>query len=192
MEERQVTVDGETHKMKNPYLVLATQNPIEHEGTYRLPEAQLDRFIFKVLANYPSLDEEVAILQRHHHRKGIQAVAEVSPILSAQQIIHFRQHAQQVHVEDNLVKYIAQIIQETRNNAMLFLGASPRASIAILVSAKAYAMIQGRDFVNPEDIKFVALPVLRHRIILSPEKEMEGVSPDDVVKQIIDKIEVPR
>jgi MoxR-like ATPase len=192
MEERQVTVDGETHKMKNPYLVLATQNPIEHEGTYRLPEAQLDRFIFKVLANYPSLDEEVAILQRHHHRKGIQAVAEVLPILSAQQIIHFRHHAQQVHVEDNLVKYIAQIIQETRNNAMLFLGASPRASIAILVSAKAYAMIQGRDFVNPEDIKFVALPVLRHRIILSPEKEMEGVSPDEVVKQIIDKIEVPR
>jgi MoxR-like ATPase len=192
MEERQVTVDGETHKMKNPYLVLATQNPIEHEGTYRLPEAQLDRFIFKVLATYPSLDEEVAILQRHHHRKGIQAVAEVSPILTAQQIIHFRQHAQQVHVEDNLVKYIAQIIQETRNNAMLFLGASPRASIAILVSAKAYAMIQGRDFVNPEDIKFVALPVLRHRIILSPEKEMEGISPDEVVKQIIDKIEVPR
>jgi MoxR-like ATPase len=192
MEERQVTVDGETHKMKNPYLVLATQNPIEHEGTYRLPEAQLDRFIFKVLANYPSLDEEVAILQRHHHRKGIQAVAEVSPILSAQQIIHFRHHAQQVHVEDNLVKYIAQIVQETRNNAMLFLGASPRASIAILVSAKAYAMLQGRDFVNPEDIKFVALPVLRHRIILSPEKEMEGVSPDEVVKQIIDKIEVPR
>lgn len=192
MEERQVTVDGETHKMKNPYLVLATQNPIEHEGTYRLPEAQLDRFIFKVLATYPSLDEEVAILQRHHHRKGIQAMAEVSPILTAQQIIHFRQHAQQVHVEDNLVKYIAQIIQETRNNAMLFLGASPRASIAILVSAKAYAMIQGRDFVNPEDIKFVALPVLRHRIILSPEKEMEGISPDEVVKQIIDKIEVPR
>jgi MoxR-like ATPase len=192
MEERQVTVDGETHKMKNPYLVLATQNPIEHEGTYRLPEAQLDRFIFKVLATYPSLDEEVAILQRHHHRKGLQAVAEVSPILTAQQIIHFRQHAQQVHVEDNLVKYIAQIIQETRNNAMLFLGASPRASIAILVSAKAYAMIQGRDFVNPEDIKFVALPVLRHRIILSPEKEMEGISPDEVVKQIIDKIEVPR
>lgn len=192
MEERQVTVDGETHKMKNPYLVLATQNPIEHEGTYRLPEAQLDRFLFKVMAGYPSLDEEVNILQRHHHRRGIQPVAEVTPILSAQEIIQFRQFAQHVHVEENLIKYIAQIIQETRNNPMLFLGASPRASIAILSSAKAYAMIHGRDFVNPEDIKFVALPVLRHRIILSPEKEMEGVAADEVVKQIIDKVEVPR
>jgi MoxR-like ATPase len=172
--------------------VLATQNPIEHEGTYRLPEAQLDRFLFKVMATYPTLDEEVDILQRHHHRRGTQAVAEVSPVLSAQQIIHFRQYAQQVHVENNLLKYIAQIIQETRNNPMLFLGASPRASIAILVSAKAYAMIHGRDFVSPEDIKFVALPVLRHRIILSPEKEMEGISTDEVVKQIIDKVEVPR
>lgn len=192
MEERQVTIDGDTHKMKTPYIVLATQNPIEHEGTYRLPEAQLDRFLFKVMATYPSLDEEMDIINRHHQRRGGQAVSEVNAILSAQQILHFRQFAQQVHVENNLVKYIAQIIQETRNNPMLFLGASPRASLAILNSAKAYAMIQGRDFVNPEDIKFVALPVLRHRIILSPEKEMEGVSADEVVKQIVDKIEVPR
>ncbi len=192
MEERQVTIDGITHKMKNPYLVLATQNPIEHEGTYRLPEAQLDRFLFKVIASYPTLEEEIDIINRHHQRKGIQAISEVSAILSAQQILQFRQFAQQVHVDGNLVKYIAQIIQETRNNPMLFLGASPRASIAILNSAKAYAMIQGRDFVNPEDIKFVAIPVLRHRIILSPEKEMEGVAADEVVKQIIDKIEVPR
>lgn len=192
MEERQVTIDGLTHKMKNPYLVLATQNPIEHEGTYRLPEAQLDRFLFKVIASYPTLEEEIDILNRHHHRKGIQAISEVSAILSAQQILQFRQFAQQMHVDSNLVKYIAQIIQETRNNPMLFLGASPRASIAILNSAKAYAMIQGRDFVNPEDIKFVGIPVLRHRIILSPEKEMEGVAADEVVKQIIDKIEVPR
>jgi len=192
MEERQVTVDGQTHKMKNPYIVLATQNPIEHEGTYRLPEAQLDRFLFKVLADYPSLEEEIDIINRHHHRKGLAAVMEVEPILSAHQIIHFRQFAQHVHIEDNLVKYIAQIIQETRNNPMLFLGASPRASIAILNSAKAYAMIQGRDFVKPEDIKFVATPILRHRIILSPEKEMEGIPADEVVKQLIDKVEVPR
>lgn len=192
MEERQVTVDGQTHKMKTPYIVLATQNPIEHEGTYRLPEAQLDRFLFKVLASYPSLDEEVDIINRHHQRRGLQAMAEVSAILTAQQILHFRQFAQSVHVESNLIKYIAQIIQETRNNSMLFLGASPRASIAILNGAKAYAMINGRDFVSPEDIKFVALPVLRHRIILSPEKEMEGVSADEVVKQIVDKVEVPR
>jgi MoxR-like ATPase len=192
MEERQVTVDGVTHKMKTPYIVLATQNPIEHEGTYRLPEAQLDRFLFKVIATYPTLDEEIDILNRHHQRKGLQPVSEVGAILTAQQILHFRQFAQQVHVEDNLVKYIAQIIQETRNNSMLFLGASPRASIAILNSAKAYAMINGRDFVNPEDIKFVATPVLRHRIILSPEKEMEGVATDEIVKRIIDTIEVPR
>ena len=192
MEERQVTIDGHTHKMKTPYIVLATQNPIEHEGTYRLPEAQLDRFLFKVMATYPSLDEEIEIINRHHSRKGVQAVAEVSPVLTAQQILHARQFAQQVHLEPNLVKYIAQIIQETRNNAMLFLGASPRASLAILNSAKAYAMINGRDFVNPEDIKFVAMPVLRHRIILSPEKEMEGTSADEVVKQIVDKVEVPR
>jgi MoxR-like ATPase len=192
MEERQVTIDGQTHKMKTPYIVLATQNPIEHEGTYRLPEAQLDRFLFKVMATYPTLDEEIDILSRHHQRKGVQAVAEVNAVLTAQQILHFRQFAQHVHIESNLVKYIAQIIQETRNNPMLFLGASPRASIAILNSAKAYAMIQGRDFVNPEDIKFVATPVLRHRIILSPEKEMEGVATDEVVKQIVDKVEVPR
>jgi MoxR-like ATPase len=192
MEERQVTIDGLTHKMKTPYIVLATQNPIEHEGTYRLPEAQLDRFLFKVIASYPNLEEEIDIISRHHLRKGIQAVSEVNAILTAQQILHFRQFAQQVHIENNLVKYIAQVIQDTRNNPMLFLGASPRASIAILNSAKAFAMIQGRDFVNPEDIKFVAIPVLRHRIILSPEKEMEGVDPDEVVKQLINKVEVPR
>jgi MoxR-like ATPase len=192
MEERQVTVDSTTHKMKNPYIVFATQNPIEHEGTYRLPEAQLDRFLFKVIASYPTLQEEVDIISRHHARQGAQPVAEVAPLISAQQILQFRQFAQQVHVEDNLIKYMAQIVQETRNNPMLFLGASPRAAIAILASAKAFAMIHGRDFVNPEDIKQVALPVLRHRIILSPEKEMEGVPADDVVKQIVDKIEVPR
>lgn len=192
MEERQVTIDGLTHKMKTPYIVLATQNPIEHEGTYRLPEAQLDRFLFKVVASYPSLEEEIEIINRHHLRKGVQAVSEVSALITAQQIIQFRQFAQQVHIESNLVSYIAQIIQATRSNSMLFLGASPRASIAILNSAKAYAIINGRDFVNPEDIKFVALPVLRHRIILSPEKEMEGASADEVVKQIIDKVEVPR
>jgi len=192
MEERQVTVDGQTRKMKSPYIVLATQNPIEQEGTYRLPEAQLDRFLFKIMVTYPSLEEEIHIISRHHDRKGQPAVGEVASVLTAEQVAQFRAFAQQVHIEENLLKYIAQIIQETRNNPMLFLGASPRASIAILVSAKAYAMIQGRDFVSPEDIKFVALPVLRHRIILSPEKEMEGISTDEVVKQIVNKVEVPR
>ncbi|MBP9925507.1 MAG: MoxR family ATPase [Cyclobacteriaceae bacterium] len=192
MEERQVTVDGHTHKMKLPYVVLATQNPIEQEGTYRLPEAQLDRFLFKIAVGYPSQEEEIEILQRHHDRKGVQPIAGVSSVLTADQIQAFRQFVQQVHIEQNLLVYIAQIIQETRNNPSLFLGASPRASIAILMAAKSFAMINGRDFVSPEDIKFVALPVLRHRILLSPEKEMEGITTDEVVKQIVDKIEVPR
>ena len=192
MEERQVTVDGHTYKMKSPYLVVATQNPIEHEGTYRLPEAQLDRFLFKILVGYPNLDQEVNIIARQHNRKSQLATEEVRPVLSAENLHAFRQLAQAVHLEDNLMKYIAQLIHETRNNPMLFLGASPRASVAILNSSKAYAVLQARDFVTPEDIKTVALPVLRHRIMLNPDKEMEGVSADEVVRQIIDKVEVPR
>ncbi len=192
MEERQVTVDGRTHKMKNPYLVVATQNPIEHEGTYRLPEAQLDRFLFKIVVNYPTLEEEVNIISRQHHRKSQLATEEVNPVLTAESLHAFRLLAQAVHVEQNLMKYIAQLIQETRNNTMLFLGASPRASLAVLNSSKAYASLQGRDFVTPEDIRAVAIPVMRHRVMLNPDKEMEGVTTDEVVKQIIDKIEVPR
>ncbi|CAN5131889.1 MoxR family ATPase [soil metagenome] len=192
MEERQVTVDGNTYKMKSPYLVVATQNPIEHEGTYRLPEAQLDRFLFKIVVHYPNLEQEIAIISRQHIRKSQLVTEEVSPVLSADSLHSFRQLAQAVHLEENLMRYIAQIIHETRNNTALFLGASPRASVAILHSAKAYAAIKGRDFVAPEDIKIVALPVLRHRIMLNPDKEMEGVSTDEIVKQIIDKIEVPR
>ncbi|HNP06072.1 MAG TPA: MoxR family ATPase [Cyclobacteriaceae bacterium] len=192
MEERQVTVDGATHIMKKPYMVLATQNPIEHEGTYRLPEAQLDRFLFKIVVNYPNLDEEISIISKQHQREGSLAVEEVAPIISAEDIANMKAFTQKVHVEEHLMRYIAQIVQETRNNPMLFLGASPRASVAILNGAKAFALIQGRDFINPEDIKKIALPVLRHRIALSPEKEMEGISPDVIVQQIIDKIEVPR
>lgn len=192
MEERQVTVDGHTHKMKNPYMVLATQNPIEHEGTYRLPEAQLDRFLFKIVVNYPALDEEVNILTNHNERVGVLPLEEINPVLTIEEVAAMKDFTQQVHAEPNLIRYIAQIVQETRNNPMLFLGASPRASVAILTAAKAYAIINGRDFINPEDIKKVALPVLRHRIVLSPEKEMEGISADEVVKQIVDKIEVPR
>ncbi|MCB0486997.1 MAG: MoxR family ATPase [Cyclobacteriaceae bacterium] len=192
MEERQVTVDGRTHKMKAPYMVLATQNPIEHEGTYRLPEAQLDRFLFKVVVDYPELEEEVDIIARQHARSGVQPLDEINPVLKAEDIAAMKTFAQQVHVEENIIRYIAQIVQETRNNPLLFLGASPRASIAILNASKSFAIIQGRDFINPEDIKRMAMPVLRHRIALSPEKEMEGISPDTVVEQIINKIEVPR
>lgn len=192
MEERQVTVDGTTYVLEHPYLVVATQNPIEHEGTYRLPEAQLDRFLFKLVVAYPSLDQEIAIISGHHQRKGHAPVDEVKPVLSTQQIKQYRQAVQQVHVEENLVNYIAKIVHETRNNPSLFLGGSPRASVALLNGAKAFAAISGRDFVTPEDIKFVTTPVLRHRIMLTPDKEMEGTTPDDVLKQIVDKIEVPR
>jgi MoxR-like ATPase len=192
MEERQVTIDGTTYPLEAPYLVVATQNPIEHEGTYRLPEAQLDRFLFKIAVTYPNLEQEVAIINGHHQRQGAKAIQEVNPVLTADQIKAYRQSVQQIHVDGNLMRYIAQIISETRNNPSLFLGASPRASVAILNSAKAYAAVNGRDFTTPEDIKFVAMPVLRHRVILTPDKEMEGITSDEVVKQIIDKIEVPR
>lgn len=192
MEERQVTIDGTTHQMKHPYLVVATQNPVEHEGTYRLPEAQLDRFLFKISVNYPNLEQEVQIIQGHHSRKGHQPAKEIQPVLTAEDIRSLREKVYDIHIEDNLIRYVAQIIQETRNNPSLFLGASPRASIALLNSSKAFAAINGRDFVTPEDIKFVALPVLRHRVMLTPDKEMEGVTADEVVRQIVDKVEVPR
>jgi MoxR-like ATPase len=192
MEERQVTVDGTTYPMKAPYIVVATQNPIEHEGTYRLPEAQLDRFLFKINVAYPNLEEETTIVSRHNDWHGGQPVNEVQPVLSKEDIAGFRTLAKRVHVEAPLIQYIAKLIHETRNNPLLFLGGSPRASVAILNSGKAIATLNGRDFVTPEDIKQVALPVLRHRILLSPEKEMEGIEPDEVVKQIIDKVEVPR
>ena len=173
-------------------MVVATQNPIEHEGTYRLPEAQLDRFLFKIVVQYPNIQQEASIITGHHERKGHAPVQEIKPILSAPQIKAYRQSVQQIHIEANLIQYIAQMIHETRNNPALFLGASPRASVALLNSSKAFAALHGRDFVTPEDIKTVALPVLRHRIALTPDKEMEGLDTDDVVKQIIDKIEVPR
>ena len=192
MEERQVTIDGITYPFQGPYMVVATQNPIEHEGTYRLPEAQLDRFLFKILVSYPSLNEEVSIITGHHSRKGAKTVDEVNAVLTASDIAMYRDTVQHIHIEGNLLQYIAQLVQETRNNPALFLGASPRASIAILNSAKAFAAMSGRDFVTPEDIKVVSLPVLRHRVMLTPDKEMEGVTTDDIVTKIIDKIEIPR
>jgi MoxR-like ATPase len=192
MEERQVTIDGTTYPFEYPYLVVATQNPVEHEGTYRLPEAQLDRFLFKITVGYPELLQEVSILANHHRRRGAVALDEVHAVLTVDQIRQVREAVRQIHIEENLVHYIASIMHETRNNPALFLGASPRASIAVLNGAKAYAAINGRDFVTPEDIKYIALPVLRHRLVLTPDKEMEGVTTDEVVRQIVDKIEVPR
>lgn len=192
MEERQVTIDGETYQMDEPFMVLATQNPIEQEGTYRLPEAQLDRFLFKIEVKYPSLEEETAILMAQHTLINKSLAADVKPVLSVQQIQAARAVIRGLFVEPKLLEFIAKIVNETRNNPSLYLGASPRASLAIVHSAKALAAIQNRDFVTPDDIITVSVPVLAHRILLSPEKEMEGLTTTDIVNQIIKKIEVPR
>nr|WP_276900611.1 MoxR family ATPase [Pedobacter kyonggii] len=192
MEERQVTIDGHTYIMDEPFMVLATQNPIEQEGTYRLPEAQLDRFLFKIEIKYPSLEEETAILMAQHTLVNKTLLNDVKPVLSVQQIQEARAIIRNLFVEPKLLEFIAKIVNETRNNSSLYLGASPRASLAIVHSAKALAAIQNRDFVTPEDIIAVAGPVLAHRILLSPEKEMEGLTTSDIVNQIIKKIEVPR
>lgn len=192
MEERQITVDGQTYKLEEPFMVLATQNPIEQEGTYRLPEAQLDRFLFKIEVKYPSLAEEIEILTNQHQLKTEVQLQEIQPVLSISQIIALRATIKSLFVEPKLLAYAAQITHETRSNNSLYLGASPRASLAMINGAKAIAAMAGRDFVTPEDIIKVASPVLAHRIILSPEKEMEGLTTADVVAQIIKKIEVPR
>lgn len=193
MEERQATVDGTTYFMSSPFIVMATQNPVEHEGTYRLPEAQLDRFLFKILVNYPTAEQEVEVLRGHHQRLNLaDAIAAIQPILQPQQLAELCKKTHQIHVEDKLLEYIAQIILQTRNNKSLFLGASPRASVALLNSSKALAAIRGRDFVTPEDVQELAPTVLRHRILLTPEREMEGATPDDIVAQLLQKIEVPR
>ncbi|MFB6342493.1 AAA family ATPase [Saccharicrinis sp. FJH2] len=192
MEERQVTVDGKTYKMKSPFVVIATQNPLEHEGTYRLPEAQLDRFMFKILVDYPTADEEFLILQNMHNRKGEPELKNVKAVLSSKDLTTFRNQVQEVQVDDNLMKYIAEIVIKTRNHPSLYLGASPRASIHAMNAAKAFAAINGRDYVIPEDVKAVFEPILLHRIYLTPEKELEGVFEDKVVKDIIKTVEVPR
>jgi len=193
MEERQITNDGTTYPLDEPFMVLATQNPIEQEGTYRLPEAQLDRFLFKIVVGYPDAAAEVDILKGHHQRRNLtDAVQAVSAVLSAGQLASLRAQVHQVHVEDKLFEYIAQIVQATRANKSLYLGASPRASVALLNSAKALATLRGRDFITPEDVQELAAPVLRHRILLTPEREMEGGTADDVIAQLVQKIEVPR
>ena len=192
MEERQITVDGTTHILDTPFMVLATQNPIEQEGTYRLPEAQLDRFLFKIEVSYPSLEEEKEILKTFHINKNIIDFTKVKSFLNAATITSLRQTVQQVHVEENLMSYIAQIIHETRHHAAILLGASPRASLAVMNASKACAVLRGRDFISPDDIKFVTPHILKHRITLTPEKEMEGVLITEVINQVLEKIEIPR
>ncbi|MBK9247941.1 MAG: MoxR family ATPase [Ignavibacteria bacterium] len=192
MEERQVTIDGTTYPMDRPFLVVATQNPIDQEGTYRLPEAQLDRFLFKIEVEYPTLEEESQILMEFHARKNFNDLSAIQPMISGADIAEFQAAVRSLHIDENLLNYIAQIVGNTRSHKGLFLGASPRASIGIMTAAKAFAAMNGRDFVTPEDIKDVAPHILRHRILLTPEKEMEGVTTADIVRQIIEKIEVPR
>lgn len=192
MEERQITMDGTTYKMDPPFMVLATQNPIEQEGTYALPEAQLDRFLFKVNVGYPSLDEEIAIIDSHQKRENRIALDEIIAVLSESELVEYKNKIAQILVDDPLKKYIAEVVISSRNHPHLYLGASPRASIAILNASKANAAINGRDFVIPEDVKKVVAPVLRHRIILTPEREMEGVTTDGVIDMILKSVEVPR
>jgi MoxR-like ATPase len=192
MEEKQVTFDGVTYPMPKPFMVLATQNPIEMEGVYRLPEAQLDRFIFKIAIQYPTLEEEVKILQYTHEGKTTHFNEIVKMVLSATDIEACRVLVQHLHVEPNVMEFIARIVNETRGHPALYLGASPRASVAILKGSKAFAAMHGRDFVTPDDIILITPHALRHRIILTPEKEMEGITADDVIVNILKKIEIPR
>lgn len=192
MEERQITVEGTTHAMEAPFLVIATQNPIEQEGTYRLPEAQLDRFLFKITIDYPNLDEEISILQRENSLQSRDKLDSIVKILSQSDIIKYQALVKQIMVEPQLIEYIAKIVINTRENAFLYLGASPRASIAILNAAKGYAALRGRDFITPDDIKDSAVPVLKHRVVVSPEREMEGLTSTQIIRQIIDTVEIPR
>lgn len=192
MEERQITYDGTLYPMTFPFLVVATQNPIEQEGTYSLPEAQLDRFLFKIKLDYPELHQEEEILQRYKNNIKAPDLNTVKPVFTVNEIQKVQDIVEKIIIEDNLVKYISSITHKTRNHGKIYLGGSPRASLSILKSAKAIAAIRGRDFVTPEDIQFVAKPVLNHRLILTPEAEMEGLSTEDVVNEIIQTIEVPR
>jgi MoxR-like ATPase len=192
MEERQITMDGTQYILDAPFLVIATQNPIEQEGTYRLPEAQLDRFLFKISIDYPILEDEITIIQREHSLQNNGKLENIKTILSGSDIKNYQSLVKQIIIEPQLIEYIAKIVVNTRENAFLYLGASPRASIAILNAAKGFAAIRGRDFVTPEDIKEATIPVLQHRVIVTPEREMEGISSIEIIKQIIESVEIPR
>lgn len=192
MEEKQVTIDGTTYKMDSPFIVLATQNPIEQEGTYRLPEAQLDRFLFKIDVKYPTAIEEFEIISREQELENTKKIEKIETVITGESIKKYRALVNQIKVETNLLKYIADVVVSTRTNSFLFLGASPRASIAILSASKAFAAIEGRDFVTPEDIKRASVPVLQHRVIVTPEREMEGLTSAHIIQQIIEAVEIPR
>ena len=191
MEERQVTIDGHKYSMQPPFMVLATQNPIEQEGTYALPEAQLDRFLFKIKVSYPDLQDEIAILKSHHERH-VKPTENIDVVLTPEKLLAFRQLTHEVIIEEKILNYIAEITVKSRTHPHLYLGGSPRASIAIMNAAKAFAAINGRDFVTPEDVKRSVIPVMRHRVILSPEREMEGMTPEAVIEMLVQSVEIPR
>ena len=192
MEEKQVTIDGVRYPMETPFMVMATQNPIEQEGTYRLPEAQLDRFLFKIIVGYPELGQEADILRMHHQKTWSNPLELIEPVISADELKHLQQLAAKVEVDDKLLDYIAQIVHATREHPSIYIGASPRASLALMQSAKAWATLQQRDFVIPDDVKRLAPLVLRHRLILMPEMEMEGIPVDQVINQVVESVEIPR
>lgn len=192
MEERQATIDGTTYPMSPIYIILATQNPVEQEGTYKLPEAQLDRFLMKVTMQYPTLDEEVRILERHHTNRRLTALEGIRPVLTKAELLSLIDCVGRVYVEPALLRYIALIVSRTRTARTVYLGASPRASVALLQTAKAFALLQGRDFITPEDVKLIAMPVLQHRLTLTAEAEMEGHTPRKVIGRLIEQVEVPK
>ncbi|HEV8513077.1 MAG TPA: MoxR family ATPase [Cyclobacteriaceae bacterium] len=192
MEEKQITMDGNTYPMDFPFLVIATQNPIEQEGTYRLPEAQLDRFLFRLKLGYPTLEQEIEILKKFRNDLGSKILDSVQPVISRQDLKECQELIEKIHIEDEILNYIAKLIDGTRNNGDLVLGASPRASLSIMRAAKAIAVMSGRDFVTPDDVRYVAHPVLNHRIILTAEREMEGIEAEDIIKEIAERLEIPR
>lgn len=192
MEERQATVDGTTYPLGDLFTVVATQNPVEQEGTYKLPEAQLDRFLMKITMGYPSPDLEMLILKRHHENARMTLLEDVEPMLTKMELLQYRSLMSQVVVDESLLRYIVDVVQLTRSSKAVFLGASPRAAVAMLRASKAYALLQGRDFVTPDDIKTVAPVVLQHRLILTAEAEMEGYNAARLVDTLVGQVEVPK
>ena len=188
MEEASVTIDGETLKIKKPFFVMATQNPIEYEGTYPLPEAQLDRFLLKIKMGYPSAQEEVEVLRRATNSEPI---VSLSPVISLEELLELQEEVRNVYIEDSVKSYIVQLARATRNVNEVYLGVSPRASIALMKAAQAYAKMQDRDYVTPDDVQYLAPFVFGHRIILKPEARYEGVTSEDVVNRIISKSVIP-
>ena len=191
MEERQVTLEGEAHVLPDPFIVLATQNPVEYEGTYPLPEAELDRFLFKAVVPYPQPTEEAAILRRHDKGRPLDVVEQLAPLPDGE-LVAARDEIDNVTVEDSVVDYVVRIVEETRRSGDLLLGASPRAGVHLLRAAKANAALEGRDFVTPDDVKSLVPPTLRHRVVLKAEAEIEGVDADAALRRVLARLDVPR